>query len=210
MTGAEAVARARSQIGRGMYVLGAGGYDPHGAVDEPWGPKTITHADGRTEVLIGADCSRFALWSWRLPGRIPGFNHGAHSTVADHLNCDSITEDAMHARRIFELVADPRPGDLVVYRSIWWKDGHANDTGHGIRRWIGHIGVIAGVGRWRPGKLEGRIWIPADHSELQVIQCRGPNGKVPGVIASDGYVWEHHEEQWGEGEIRRAMIVRVR
>jgi hypothetical protein len=153
--------------------------------------------------VIGADCSAFALWCWRIAPHRAGFNHGSWSTVSDDVNTDSLVEDALHRHELVTLVtADdrPMPGDLLVYRSIWYADGHANDTGHGDRRWIGHVSIIVDV---------PRVYVAGDYSTLRVVQCRGPNGKRPGVIESDGYTWEHHDQDWGDVEIRRSKIVRV-
>lgn len=189
MSNPDPVERALRHVGHGTYRLGAGGWRPLEA-DVPWTGGGY------------ADCVGFALWCHRIQRHRPGFNHGDWATVSDDINTDSIVEDALHHRELFALAADPAPGDLIVYRSIWQApDGTINDEGRGRRRWIGHVGVIVGVpavllpGRWR---------------DLQVVQCHA--GTPPAVSLTSGGTWAHHEEMWTEGGVhpmRGAFVVCV-
>lgn len=190
-TDPDPVARARAHLDRGTYRLGAGGYRPTGP-DEPWSPGTTA-----------ADCVGFALWCHKIPRHRPGFNRGPWATVTDDVNTDSIIEDATHRRDVFALAPTPAPGDLIVYRSIWWHDGRANDVGIGQRRWIGHVGVIVTV---PPG-----AGIDELHA-LGVVHCHGPTGNTRAVTLSDGSIWAHHAAVWnddGAHPVRGAFVVRV-
>lgn len=123
----DAVKRALSVVGQGVYRLGRGGRKPLAS--------TPFDAEGR------CDCSGYVSWAMGLdryqPGRIGG----------DWISTDSIVRDAEGPRAMFELVAAPTPrvpsvahvsaGDLVVY-----PGRHVG----GVRVAIGHVGVIAVVG----------------------------------------------------------------
>jgi hypothetical protein len=209
------VARALSQVGRGMYLLGAGDtLDP----DSPFEHECWRDAAGVYHEGSCCDCSRFALWCVQMPAVIPGFNHGPHATIADDLNSDSILGDATFgslAQRFamidgpvfdgdhYEWIADrPEPGDLVAYRSIWFADGEANDVGRGERRWIGHVGVVVDV---------PDAWTPGAFTSLGVVQCQA--GSAPAVQRTDGAFWAHHTASWFDGgkfPLRRACVVRRR
>ena len=41
---------------------------------------------------------------------------------------------------------------------------------------------------------------------LGVVQCRGPNGRRPGIIATDGSIWSHHDAQWPRPEHRTGIL----
>lgn len=167
-TAAEAVARARSAVGSGTYELGTGDVDT---------------------VLGGpSDCCGFATcWCFGIRRHRPGFNLGAWATVEDDTNCNSSIEDAQHAQDLFEIVTgDPQEGDLVKYPTI-----HIVHDGTPML-FCGHEAIIVGVaraaGKWNAAK--------PDYSLLDVVQCCGPNGHHPGIIASDGSIWRQHDSLW--------------
>lgn len=111
----DAVCRALSVVGQGVYRLGRGGRSPMAA--------TPFDRDGR------CDCSGYAAWCLGLdryqPGRIGG----------DWISTDSIVRDANGPRAMFQSVSitDWRPGDLVVYPGRYVA---------GARVAIGHVGVL--------------------------------------------------------------------
>lgn len=184
---AEAVARAQAMVRKGgQYILGTGDYWPHkeadATVDLPW-----TYRGGKA----GSDCAGFAVcYAWKLQRHRPGFNRGAWSTVADDINSDSALQDATHRKELFDVfTGPPKPGDLIIYPSIW-INGH---------RFIGHVGLVETVpDQWDPGK--------PDYSLLSVIQCHGPNGFTPGVVRTDGSVWQHHDHIWPKPQHRTQII----
>ena len=119
MTGAEAVARARTALGTGTYLLG--------------GTDQCDKSGWRT------DCSGFVCWAWSIRRDRPeGFNRGPWSTVADAVNTDSMVQDAQHKQELFTAVpaALAEPGDLLVYPGAW-------QAGHRIL--IGHVSLISSV-----------------------------------------------------------------
>lgn len=141
------------------------------------------------------DCFGFAVCEvYGIKRHRPGFNRGAWATVSDDMNCNSAIEDADHAGELFERVFTPAPGVLLAYPTIRLQ-GHV---------FIGHIGIVVGVSRC----LEWDHDHP-DYALLDVCQCRGPNGREPGIIASDGSIWSHHDTLWPKPEHRTAML-RVR
>jgi hypothetical protein len=185
-TPVEAVQRARTLLAdvsnqHNGYQLGTGSYHPlttggH-VVDVPWTQRT----DASGQVHVGSDCAGFAMsWVWKLPRHRPGFNAGPWATVADDINTDSGIEDAEHNRDLFcQVVGAPQPGDMLVYKTI------ALDSHPGMR-WIGHVGLV----------LDASGWDGKHYHSLVIAQCKGPNGRMPGVVQTDGSVWDHHDATW--------------
>ena len=140
-----------------------------------------------------SDCFGFAYcWCYGVLRHRQGFNRGPWATVEDDLNCNSAIEDAAHAGELFEQVFTPAPGILLAYPTIYLK-GHPP--------FIGHIGIVVSVQRcleWDHGR--------PSYSLLDVVQCHGPNGRRPGIVASDGSVWDHHDAQWPKPEHRTKML----
>lgn len=169
-----------------MYLLGTGDYRPHpGGSDLPWTPYT-----GPTGTqAYGSDCAGFAIcWAWKLVRHRPGFNRGRWSTVEDDINCNSAIEDANHKQELFTEVDTPRPGDLLAYPSFYLR---LNDgTRH---QFIGHVGLVSSV---------PRLWDPKhrNYRGCGVIQCHGPNGFKPGVVVTDGSIWQQHDVGWPKPE----------
>lgn len=197
------VARARSKVDQGAYVLGGGDYRPVDGRDEPW-----TLRDG----ILGSDCVGFALsWCHRIPRERPGYNRGG--SVTGWLNTDSLVEDAYGVvdqisgrvkraplRELVEPAEYPWPGTLLVYAAV------RNEQARRVV--VGHIALVEScsvpVEEWG---TRGRV----DWRAVTVIQCRGPNGKRPGVIRSSGATWQRHDELWGLGARpwRASRLLRV-
>jgi len=188
----DAVDRANQIANRGgRYVDGSGDYRPTDDTDLPWTP--IAHG-------VGSDCAGFALcWAYCLTRHRPGYNHGPWASVSDDINCNSALEDAAHARELFRFLTEdeqPAPGDLLCYPSFTIKD--SDGAPH---PYIGHVGIIIGTGRikdWKSG------W--ANYEQLDVAQCRGPDGRAPGVILTDGSVWSHHDSIWPKPAHRTQVL----
>ena len=178
----------------------------------PWPRYAATQAVAQANALVGRgtywlgtgdidtsgddrrDCFGFAVCElYGIRRHRQGFNHGPWATVSDDLNCNSAIEDADHARELFVRVEKPALGTLLTYPTIR-LDGHP-------QVWIGHIGIVVGVLRC----LEWDNERP-DYASLDVVQCRGPNGRKPGIIASDGAVWDHHDVTWPKPEHRTVML----
>lgn len=110
-----AIARARGQIGRGHYVLGAGGRDPDAA-----GPESKVR--GR----VGCDNAGFIAWCLGYDRYQPGF-----AGAWDWVGPDSMIADAESTRAWFEPAAGPEAGVLVAYPSIdLERDGVTDRPGH--------------------------------------------------------------------------------
>lgn len=190
VSASEAVKRALSVVGvGGSYQLGTGDYRPRlngdQLIDVPWTERESDHA-------IGADCAGFALsWCWKLRRHRPGYNKGGKFDVEDDVNCNSAIGDAFGARDLFELASGmPKPGDLLCYPSFYLK----SDSGTQLH-FIGHVGICVGTSHVT-------TWDPASprYDLLDVAQCRGPDGRAPGVIFTDGSIWQHHRDQWPKPE----------
>jgi hypothetical protein len=190
-TTTDPVERAAAIVDQGgLYMLGTGDYNAHdvadGAQDLPW-----THLNG----VLGSDCAGFAIsWCHRLVRHRPGFNHSPTATVSDDINTDSAIEDGQTKQELFEIVTVPQPGDLLVYKTFH-VDG---------RTIIGHVAICL------TGAPDG--WDPAQpaYERLTVAQCKGPNGRKPGVIKTDGSIWSHHDLLWGDVAERRTVVLRVK
>lgn len=202
---AEAVQRALSIVGKsGQYVLGTGDYRPRviggRLVDTPW--------TERDDGLIGCDCAGLIVWCYKLRRHRPGYNRGGRFDVSDDLNCNSMLGDAMGAGELFEIATgDPRPGDVIAYPSFYLYDAGGNklrrEDGSAMH-WIGHTCIVIGTGR-----VTNWDWMrPAWHL-LDVAQCKGPDGRRPGVIATDGSIWSHHDSVWPKAD-HRSYLLRAR
>lgn len=178
----KAVEIALSQVGRGIYQLGTGD-----ATDHPDDPS---------------DCAGFAInRCYGLRRHRPGFNHGAWASVEDDINCNSAIEDAEHKQELFLPVwdgvmayDDPHPGDLITYPTFRLP-GHAHP-------WIGHIAIVTSV----PAEWD---WGLSPWRDLGIVQCCGPNGRRPGIIAGTAGHWDLHDSQWPKPE-HRTRLIRVK
>lgn len=173
---AEAVAIARDLVGQMTYWLGTGDCDTAN-----WGRS---------------DCAGFAICRcYGLRRHRPGFNVGPWASVSDDLNCNSAIEDADHARELFEHVTSgpPQLGDLLCYPTFHLP-GHP-------KPWIGHVAIVVGLER-----LLEWDWARPTWSYLDVVQCAGPNGRTPGVIATTASHWDDHDRTWPKPEHRSSLI----
>lgn len=140
------------------------------------------------------DCFGFAYNEcYGVKRHRPGFNHGPWATVEDDLNCNSAIEDADHAEELFERIFTPFPGALLVYPTIRLA-GHPQP-------FIGHVGIVVGVSRCREWDHDN-----PQYALLDVVQCHGPNGRKPGIVATDGSVWDAHTRNWPKPEHRSVML----
>lgn len=173
----EAVSRALSIANAGgAYILGTGDYVAGRTPDVPW----TTNTSG-----FGSDCAGFAeCWCYKIKRHRPGYNRssGAKASVVDDINCNSALEDAQNVGELFKVVeGQPQPGDLVLYPSF---------ESHGVK-FIGHVCIVVSTARVTQ-------WSAAHppYDMLDVAQCKGPNGRTPAVILTDGSIWSHHDSMW--------------
>jgi len=195
----EAVTRGLSIVGHGgMYLLGTGDFHPRidprfGLVDVPW-----TDGGRQGASVFGSDCAGFAItWAWKVKRHRPGYNHGNWSTVEDDINCNSLIEDANHKQELATEVDTPQPGDLLAYPTFNLRTQDGAD-----HRFIGHVGLVSSApATW---DLKHRRY-----DLCSVVQCHGPNGFKPGVVATDGSIWLHHDVMWPKPE-HRTHIIRMK
>lgn len=132
------------------------------------------------------DCVGFA-WEdvYGMPRHVPGLNHlgGGIGDVEDDANCNSLIGDALTEQRYVEIVTTPFPGALVLYPTI--RDPRAAEP------FIGHVGVVVGVSRCGTFRNDA-----PDYSLLDTVQCCGPNGRDPGVLALPGTAFAEHAHLW--------------
>ena len=176
---AEAVRRALSVVGQGIYSLGQGGYDPL-VPTKPW-----------TGAGESCDCSGFASWAYKLPRDRPGFNHGAWSSVSDAINTDSLVEDGEHRNELFVVVGVPAAGDLLCFPGI-------RIPGQSKRVRIGHVSIVTAV-----GAAEWNTHDP-DYRLLTVAQCFP---RRPAIQETDGRLW--NARQMFKGQTNAAWRTRI-
>ncbi len=146
---------------------------------------------------MGCDCAGLVVWAYKVRRHRPGYNKGGMFDVEDDANCNSMLGDAMGTRDLFELASgDPRPGDVIAYPSFWLHDEHGKRL-----HFIGHTCVVIGVSRLRG-------WDPKmpRYDQLDVVQVKGPDGRAPAAIATDGSIWSHHDAQWPRPEHRSYLL----
>lgn len=182
----EAVERCRKLIGSGIYKLGA--------------------LDSDADKLV-FDCTSFCMrYGYGLDGHRQGYNRGwsvdwctsATATVVDDINSNSAIEDAMHGAELFELViGPPQIGDIIAAPTIR-LEGHAAP-------WIGHGVIVCGVDR-----AKGH-WDPQapTFAALDVIECRGPNGRNPAIRITNGTWFDDRRIAWPKVN-HRSWLLRVR
>lgn len=173
----ESVLRARRIAAlKSKYVLGAGGRNP--GADVPFTTKKLKNG----KIVLGSDCIGFVLWCLGLDRYQPVDGVAIeYPFYGGWINTDSMLMD-VHANRVeFTSVADvdARPGDMVVYPSIWKN---------GVMTRMGHIGLIVEVTK-RRGEVNS-------HGEfmkaLIVIDCAGATTrKITGkaVAIRSGALW---------------------
>ena len=182
-TADEAVSRLARMVNHGgQYVYGTGDYDPHDFLDLPW---------TMSKRMAGSDCAGAAIcYAWKLVRSRPGFNKGAWASIEDDINVNSAMEDGCHKNELFQWVAtrDVQPGDLLCYPSFTF----------GGKDFIGHVALVEFVKPRFAGSYR--------FMDLVVLQCHGPNGFRPGVVRTDGSIWDHHDSIWPLPEHRTKVI----
>lgn len=179
------------------YQLGTGDYDPK----HPDDPCT-TRRDGKR----GSDCAGAAqCYAYKLKRHRPGFASGQvplkyrdQSDVDDDINTSSGIEDALTKQEIYEIVNEGPvlPGDLLSYATLRIKGADGE-----VHVFIGHVGMI---------KFVPEGWTRADgFDQLRILQCKGPNGRMPLVVETDGSLWDRHDMNWPK-EQHRTQILRVK
>lgn len=142
-----------------------------------------SHDDDARDCFGFAFCEAFGVKRHR-----PGFNRGVWSTVEDDLNCNSAIEDAAHAGELFERLFTPMPGALILYPTI------------GPRQ-IGHVKLVVGVSRCREWDHDQPDW-----SLLDTVECAGPNGRRPGIVAGTGASMLAVDRRRSDPEHRTVML----
>lgn len=199
-----AVERALSLVGQeGQYVLGTGGYRPYettaGIIDHPW---TTRETDG----LAGCDCAGLVVWAYQVPRHRPGYNKGGKYDVEDDLNCNSMLGDAMGGKDLFTLATDkPLPGDVIAYPSFYLYDSYGHRMLHNAAplHWIGHTAIVVSSER-----VTSWNWTAPKWYELDVAQCKGPDGRKPAIVRTDGSIWSQHDANWPK-PIHRSWLMRA-
>jgi hypothetical protein len=136
-----AVLRARSLVGHGRYIAGAGGRDPSART-----PDSVVR--GR----CGCDDAGFLAWCLGYDRHQTGFTAGSDWINADSMICESETRDMW-----FRPLIAPELGAVIAYCSI--------DLEHdGQRTRAGHAGLVVAVPeRWSTSES---AW-----AALRVIHC---------------------------------------
>lgn len=177
-----AVTVARSLVGTGTYELGTGDCD--------------TPIGGKSDCFGFAFCRCYGVRRHRKP-----FNRGWRDpdgrtpSVEDDLNCNAAIEDADHHRELFVRVTTgaPQLGDLLAYPTFRLAGRE--------RPWIGHIAIVTGVAR-----LLEWDWARPTWEYLDVVQCCGPDGRHPGILATTAAHWSDHDRTWPKPEHRTALL----
>lgn len=140
------------------------------------------------------DCCGFATCEcYGIVRHRPGFNVGSWSTCSDDINCNASIEDALHEGDLFEIIFEPEAGALLKWPTIHLP-GHPPFTGHECIV----VGTTRAYGKWDRTKPDYRL--------LDVVQCAGPNGRHPGILATDGGYWYQHDLLWPKPEHRSWML----
>jgi hypothetical protein len=109
-----AVLRARSLVGTGRYLVGAGGRDPHASSPE----STVR---GRR----GCDGAGFLAWCFGYDRYHRGFTYGW-----DWINADSMIVESETLASWFRQLPEPEVGAVVAYSSIdLERDGRRDRVG---------------------------------------------------------------------------------
>jgi len=183
MTGPRPLYTADQAVARARALVGRGVYElGTGGID--------SSGDDPRDCAGFAICELFGIRRHR-----PGFNVGSWATVSDDVNPNSAREDALHARELFEHMFTPAPGVLIMYPTIH-LDGHPQP-------WIGHVKIVVGVSRCTTWDHDRPDW-----SLLDTIECCGPDGRKPGIVAGTGAAMVTHDRKWPKPE-HRTMMVRV-
>jgi hypothetical protein len=111
----KALLRARSLVGQGRYIIGAGGRD-----------AAASCPDGTVRGRRGCDYAGFLAWCMGYDRYQRDFTRGS-----DWVNADSMICEAETAGTWFQPLAAPELGAIVAYPSIALDhDGHRDRVGH--------------------------------------------------------------------------------
>jgi hypothetical protein len=132
-------------------------------------PFSVWYYEKGKRTVATADCVGFGMWCQgadrKLSGRIHDYDGG-------WVNTDSACLDSDGDQELFERVAEPFPGCIVVYPSYRLNR----------RRVPGHWGTVVSV-------------IPAKGREKALVQaahCHGPPLKGPAISIGDASAWLKH------------------
>jgi hypothetical protein len=136
-----ALIRARSRIGTGRYLVGAGGRDPRASTPD-------STARGRS----GCDDAGFLAWCFGYDRYQRGFAYGW-----DWINADSMILEAETLGAWFRPLPEPEVGAVVAYSSVdLERDGH--------RDRVGHAGLVVALPvKW---STDGHAW-----ATMRIIHC---------------------------------------
>lgn len=135
------ILRARAQLGRGRYLVGAGGHDP-----------TAPSPDSVVRGRRGCDYAGFLAWCLGYSRRQRGF-----TSSSDWINADTMIEEAETRALWFLPIAEPEPGAILAYCSISLdRDGQRDRLGHAAL-------ITSRPTRWT---LADSSW-----SALRIIHC---------------------------------------
>jgi hypothetical protein len=139
------------------------------------------------------DCRFAVLRTFDIKAHRPGFNDGEWATVSDDVNYNSLIEDGDHRRELAERIYRPELGAILCYPTIRLPGRP--------KPFIGHGAIVVGLDRvleWDP------VW--PDWSMIDVVQCRGPNGRHPAISRTDATHWNSHDSAWPKPAHRSALL----
>lgn len=155
--------RARSQVGKVSYRLGAGGRDP---TSSSCGTK---YSKSKKRV---SDCIGFACWAWgfsRYSTRFPVYGGWINTDSMVMCADDSVRSHMM--LEWFTLLDAPVVGCFIVYPGIYAQKDPKDVKRSRVR--IGHVGIVTEV---------------VDGEPTKVIHC---SSSKRGVAETDAALWKN-------------------
>lgn len=163
------LARARSLVGTGRYLVGAGGRDARARTP-----------DSRVRGRRGCDDAGFLAWCFGYDRYQPGFTHGW-----DWINADSMIIEAETARAWFRQLPEPELGAIAAYCSIALERDSQRDR-------VGHAGLVAALpATWTTDDL---TW-----SAMRIIHCAPSIQRRHGYAIGETHAvaWAHRASYRG-------------
>lgn len=164
-----ALTRARSVVGTGRYLVGAGGRDPRASTPD-------SAVCGR----CGCDDAGFLAWCFGYDRYQRGFAYGW-----DWINADSMILEAETLGAWFRPLPEPEVGAVVSYSSIdLERDGH--------RDRVGHTGLVVALPeRW---STDDHVW-----AAMRIIHCASSIQRRRGhaIDETHGVAWAHRASYRG-------------